>query len=149
MSTEGKINTDYVKYIAIALSTTVGVWSSVDFILEKVDAYIDKSVSEKVEIAFKEREKEYLQQIEKRVGRYIDPIEELSNQIKNKDSIKIVYERIIPYIKEQSDYKQLGLQINKKTKEKYYVDLNGIEYKVYTESNGKMYYFDGKKIIYI
>ena len=145
---QGEVNHNYVKYISITLTTVVGLWGAIEFITERLDKYIEKRVEESVKIAFTQKEKEYINQIEKRVGHYIDPIDEFTKSIDRRDSIKIVYERIIPYIKEKSDMLSVGLNINKKTKEMFYTDSSGVEYKVYKEGN-KLYYFNGKQIIYI
>lgn len=142
-----------LKSVAAILVAIVSIWGSADFIIDKFDKKIEEKVEERVQIAFREKEAEYIHKVELKVGRMIDPIDEMVKQITSKDSIKIVYERIIPYIKERSEYSSMGLHINKKTKQKIYTDQNGIDYEVYTveegDTKGRLYYFNGKQIVYI
>ena len=47
---------------------------------------------------------------------------------------------IYPYI--DVEYKVMGMYVNPKTKHRYYIDKNGIEFKVFTDPQGNYYYFD-------
>lgn len=90
----------------------------------------DKAIGE----SFEAKKRYYEKEVEKVIGD--EPINRFVYNSKWIDSLISIY----PSIK--NEYRVMGMYVNPKTKHRYYVDKDGVEFKVFKDPKGNYYYFD-------
>ncbi len=110
----------------------MSIFTGIGYFKKRIDGYAKEIIQEN----FKEEKKKYQEEIKKTVGS--EPIGRFLYNSEWVDTLVKIY----PFI--NTKYKVSGLYINPQSGHRYYIDHNGIEYKVFKDNSGNFYYFDSK-----
>ena len=112
------------------LGATVTILTSLGYFKGKIDSYAKEIIKEN----FYKEELLYRNKVKSVIGS--EPIERFVYNSQWVDSLRVIY----PALK--TKYKVMGMYVDPISKHRFYIDKDGIEFKVFKDPNNNYYYFD-------